>query len=949
MRHRPGALRENLALLAVLDEQAGVTECGLDGRITRANPRFQRLSGYSSAELLGRNMCRLGSRDPALWQAVIAHLATGQIWHGELCSQAKDGRPFWEDTVIAPLPGADGQAAKYIAVRRDITATKLAEAELHTSRTLLARTGQLAGVGGWVLDGQQRLHLSEECRRILGAGTGPDMALADARDLFSDADWSALRNAIDGAAASRQPFQMLARLREHAPEPRWVRVTGETEATPGGPPQVVGALQDVTALLQAQRRAAEGEHTLRSAIEALGEAFALFGADGRLLLCNGHYRRLIGASSAAGLVGRPYEELLRETLLRGVFTPSAPDREAWFARHLQLFRSGDSDERYPLADGRWIRAINRRTVDGLTVVFRIDITASQRQIEAAGAAARSKSEFLANMSHEIRTPLNAVLGMMQLLGHTPLDAEQAALLGKADGAARHLLGLLNDILDYSKADAGKLALDPQPFELARLLGELRTLLAANLGNRPLQLVVEADPRLPPWLLGDALRLQQVLINLGGNAIKFTAEGRVELQLRLVDADAQAVEFAVSDTGIGIAPEQQAVIFDAFSQAEASTTRRFGGTGLGLAISRELVRLMGGELGLHSEPGRGSRFFFTLRLPAAAGPAHVLPPPASGGPRLAGLRLLLAEDNALNLEVALKLLSREGAQVDCAGNGYEALAALHGADYDLVLMDMQMPRLDGLQATRALRREPRWATLPVLAMTANASPADRAACLEAGMDGHIGKPFDLDALVATIQRLCGRAATPAAPWAPDAPADAPPDAVLDEADALARLGGDRAFYARLLRQFGPQAELLAARIRDAGDRDAAHQLKSMAAAIGARRLAAACAEAEAGRGDARALANEMAALEQAAAHWMQPADAPTAEPLDAALHALADSLAQASLDCFDRYDAFVAAHGAALGEALAPLRRAMDACDTEAAAASCRALFTSAVASAPTRR
>ncbi|MFT7775242.1 ATP-binding protein [Roseateles sp.] len=812
--------------------------------------------------------------------------------------------------------------------RRRIARQSDIEAELRASRAQLARTGRLAGVGGWMLEPQREcLLLSDECRRILGAAAGPSLPLAQARQFIQDEDWRALRGAIDAAAALRRPFDLLVRQRADDDQPRWLRVTGETETVPGLPPRVVGALQDVTALLLAQRRAEEGEHTLRSAMEAVDEAFALYGADERLLFCNERYRRLSGATRDDRLIGMSYEALLRQAMDQAGFLPDSGDHESWATRQIQDFRDGFSDQRYRLRDGRWIRAVNRLTVDGLHVVLRVDVSESQRQIEAAGSAARSKGEFLANMSHEIRTPLNAVLGMMQLLGHTRLDAEQAGLLAKADGAARHLLDLLNSILDHAKAEAGKLTLDPQPFELARLLGELRTLLAANLDGKQLALTVEADPRLPSWLIGDALRLQQVLINLGGNAIKFTAQGRVELRLRLLEATAGAltVEFAVSDTGIGIAPEQQAAVFAAFSQAEASTTRRFGGTGLGLAISHKLVQLMGGELGLHSELGRGSRFFFTLRLSAARTQARTAPPASAGGPRLTGLRLLLAEDNALNREVALKLLGREGALVDCVQDGLEVLASLRHADYDLVLMDMQMPQLDGLQATRRLRQDPRWSALPVLALTANASTADHAACLAAGMDGHIGKPFDPDALAAAIRRLCGQA-------------------VLDGAGALARLGGDRRFYGQLLRRFAPQARALVARLRGSGsDADAAHQLKGMAAAIGARRLAAASAEAEAGREGWHRLDAELEAVLQAATDWLQE-PAPGPESLADTLRALADSLEQASLDCLDRYDAFLDSYGNQLGDALAPLRRAMDDFDTPTAAAACRALFTSVAAS-----
>ncbi len=939
---RQNSLHERLTLLDILDQQTGVTESDPQGRITWVNRRFEQISGYCSDELLGRDhrLLHSGMHDAAFWKDVWAVIGTGAPWQGELCNRAKDGHLFWEDTVIAPLPGLDGRTAKYIAVRRDISAAKLAEAELQAGRLALARTKRLAGVGGWTLHpGRQLLQLSDESRRILGLAPGQDLDLSQAVGHLRNENLRSLRAAIHDAAALGRPFDCLLQLRSTGLQQRWVRVIGEIDASHGQLPLVVGALQDVTALTLAQRSAEASERTLRSAIEALDAPFALFDADERLLFCNERYRDLVGDRHGSVEQGMSYEEVLRLGMRNGKALPATPDIESWVLQQIENFRSQHSDNQNALQDGRWIRAINRITADGLHVVFRIDVTESRRYIEAAGAAARSKSQFLANMSHEIRTPLNAVLGMLQLLGHTQMDAEQADLVGKADGAARHLLGLLNNILDHSKAEAGKMTLDPQPFELPRLLDDLRLMLSANLGDKPLQLRIDADPRLPDWLLGDALRLQQVLINLGGNAIKFTERGHVCLQLRLAQEQARhlAVRFEISDTGIGIAPDQQRHIFAGFTQAEASTSRRYGGTGLGLSISQRLVQLMGGELQLHSEPGRGSRFFFTLPLPRTQPPAPVALPLASTGPRLAGLRLLLAEDNALNREVALKLLGREGARVDCAEDGLQALAALAAADYDLVLMDMQMPRLDGLQATRQLRREPRWAMLPVLAMTANASPADRAASLAAGMDGHVGKPFDLDDLVDAILNLCRRTPTPRG-FRTGAPA---PDEsqVLDDAGALARLGHDRLFYGGLLHEFVPLAERLADAILARGDRDAAHQLRGNAAAVGAHRLAALCAAIEAGKGNHERLRPELDDLLQAIQRWLLTFDSPSADggDLALALDALADSLQRRALDCFDRYDALIATHGPRLGEALLPLRQAMESFDTEAAVTACRAL------------
>ena len=390
------------------------------------------------------------------------------------------------------------------------------------------------------------------------------------------------------------------------------------------------------------------------------------------------------------------------------------------------------------------------------------------QVEAATAA---KGQFLANMSHEIRTPMNAVLGMLTLLQGTDLDQRQLDYTLKAAGAAKSLLGLINDILDFSKMAAGKMTLDPQPFALDQLLRDLSTMVSTHIGNKPVTLSFEIDPRVPPVLIGDALRLQQVLINLSGNAIKFSAQGEVVVRIQSlaqIGADVQ-LRFSVRDSGIGIAPEHQKMIFEGFAQAEVSTTRRFGGSGLGLNISQRLVALMGGELALDSVLGAGSSFHFTLTMPDAstlpqpgADPQLLTPATAKRG-ALAGLRLLLVEDNELNQEVAQTLLENCGALVRVVCDGQQALDVLRldPAAFDVVLMDVQMPVMDGLTATRWIRAAHglglNLPTLPVLAMTANAMASDREACLAAGMSDFVSKPFEIGKLVQVLLRVSGRTA------------------------------------------------------------------------------------------------------------------------------------------------------------------------------------------------
>ena len=371
--------------------------------------------------------------------------------------------------------------------------------------------------------------------------------------------------------------------------------------------------------------------------------------------------------------------------------------------------------------------------------------------DAAEAADRAKTHFLANMSHEIRTPLNGILGMAHLLRRSGLTPTQAHQLDKIEVSGRHLLAVLNDILDFSKIEAGRLELETADFTLDELARDLTAIVADNAAAKGLGLVIDTAG-IPGHLRGDRVHLAQALLNYLGNAIKFTASGSVTLSARLLEETPQGylLRFDVVDTGIGMTPEQQAQIFQPFTQADNSTTRRFGGTGLGLAITRRIAQLMGGEVGVNCTPGEGCRFWLTARLSQGrpTRPAPELRARESAELTLRrehrGTRVLAVDDDPVNLDVLLSLLLNLGLVVDIARDGAEALRLAGEKPYALILMDLQMPIMGGLEASRAIRRLPGHASTPIVAITASAFVSEREACLAAGMSDFIAKPLDVDA-------------------------------------------------------------------------------------------------------------------------------------------------------------------------------------------------------------
>jgi signal transduction histidine kinase/CheY-like chemotaxis protein/HPt (histidine-containing phosphotransfer) domain-containing protein len=629
------------------------------------------------------------------------------------------------------------------------------------------------------------------------------------------------------------------------------------------------------------------------------------------------------------------------------------------------------------APARWIHieAVVRRSPEpGILALwngYAMDVTERKRLEEELAAArqaaeegSRAKGEFLANMSHEIRTPLNAIIGLSLLATKTNLDSRQRDYVTKISGAAQSLLRIVNDVLDFSKIEAGQLGLEKIRFNIHTVFDDLISIVGHRAAEKGLELRVDVAPELPTHLVGDPLRLSQVLLNLTHNAIKFTQRGHVAVRAQVAGYQGEQVRirFSVEDTGIGLSREQAGRLFRSFQQADSSTTRQYGGTGLGLSISRKLVELMAGEIGLDSEPGHGSTFWFTVTLPrASAGEEAAVPARHGPAANLRGAHVLLVEDNVINQQVAAELLEGAGVKVDIAANGLEAMRAVRAQHYDAVLMDVQMPVMDGLQATQAIRGIETLKTLPIIAMTASVMRGDRDRCLAAGMNDYVSKPISVDQLLSTLSRwlpprppASGGVAADTAP-APEAQAEETPepagppararppaagDAFLPEslpginlADALKRVSGDKRLYRRLLLQFREHSADAAGQIKaalEAGDRAAArsvaHTLKGVAGNLGAEALYRSAQKLELSlrKGHFEPVSEEAGRL--AAAHaevfaGLAALDAPGAEPATAAAAAPADPETVERL--LDDLDQRLAASDAEAGQALQAVKGALN--------------------------
>ncbi len=772
---------------AVEQSPASIVITDLNGTIEYVNPRFTAVTGYSSAEAVGQNPRILKSDQTLenthrrLWDTVTA----GHEWRGEFVNRKKDGSRYHEMAVITPINDINGVATHYLAVKEDITERKQAEEALRISEERHRLLADNARDVIWTMTPDGAItYVSPSVEAVRGftpaeaMRQATDEILTPASQALSLEYFTQLHTDLQ-AGRSLQAFRDELEYRCKDGSTVWTEVMAQPVLREDGSVlEILGVTRSIAEHkrlvfeLQLAKEAAEAsaieikqaEALLGTALETIDEAFVIYDPDDRLLFCNAKFRQIYAGVAHLMVPGVSFETLIRASAEMGEDIDAIGRVEEWVAERLAAHRKGNVDlvQRSSSSD-RVLHHIERKTTDGHIVGLRVDVTELHRAKDAAEAANRAKSHFLASMSHEIRTPMNGILGMAQVLMMPGIkEAERIDYTRTILNSGQTLLNLLNDILDLSKIEAGKVNLESIAFRPHEILRDTELLFTemARAKSLPLEVLWSGPPQ---RYLGDPHRLRQMLSNLLGNALKFTQHGHIRVEAREVESAEQSavLEFSVSDGGIGIAADKLSLLFQTFSQADSSTTRNYGGTGLGLSIVRTLAELMDGEVGVESELGVGSRFWFRILAQRLGEPSHTtasLPGAASGSagaPATMVARVLVVEDNLVNQKVIGVFLDKIGVTALFAADGQQGLELIKaGESFDLILMDMEMPVLDGYAATQQIRQ---WqastdrARSPIIGLTANAFAEDHKRCLEAGMDEVLTKPIELQRLKATLRR------------------------------------------------------------------------------------------------------------------------------------------------------------------------------------------------------
>jgi PAS domain S-box-containing protein len=733
----------------------------VSGKIQWVNPAFSRLTGFAREEALGKNprILKSGKQDESVYRRLWTSILSGEIWSGEVTNRRKDGQLYIEEMTIAPVRSVSGEITNFVAIKQDVTERKRVEAALRNSeeqfRDLAENIRDVFFVGE--PDPVHLTYLSPAYEEIWGR---PRREAYDRPDAWIDSIHPEDRErAVDLFTKAYQGERAHAEYRVVRPDGsiRFIKARAFPVLNAEGKfCRLVGIAEDLTKSKRAEEAQRESEEQVRLLLQSTAEAIYGINLDGNCTFANAACVRMLGYGSPAELLGKNMHTIMHH---------SFPDGRPYPVEACQIFRafrvgkgSHVDNEVLWRKDGAcfpaeyWSYPIQRDEKSIGSVVAFLDITDRKRAEaellkakEGAEAANRAKSEFLANMSHEIRTPMNGIIGMTDLVLETELSPEQAEYLHMLKGSADALLTLLNDILDFSKMEAGRLELDNLHFDLRKSLSEVVKTLAIKAQQKGLEFIFDVRPEVPTVVAGDPARIRQVLVNLVGNAIKFTETGELEVnvQLEAQNAEGTILHFSVRDTGIGIPADKQQVIFDAFSQADSTTTRKYGGTGLGLTISAQLVGLMSGRIWVESVAGKGSIFHFTVQVaPVAARPSFE----SIEVSELSGLRLVVVDDNATNRRILEESVTRwrmRPTVVENAKAAMEVLRQAHasGAQIPLVLTDAHMPEIDGFGLVERIRQDPSLSNVLIVMLTSGGERGDAARCQKLGVAGYLSKPFD----------------------------------------------------------------------------------------------------------------------------------------------------------------------------------------------------------------
>ncbi len=987
------------------------------GIIQWVNPAFTQLTGYTREEAVGQNprVLKSGVHDREFFRNLWETVLSGKVWQGTITNKRKDGVHYQEEMTITPVRAKDGKLTHFVAVKQDITERLRAEQRLRETEAFFRSVLELAPDGLMVADEQGIIQLANaQCEKLFGYPS--EELIGQPVEILVPTDVRArhpgLRAAFHHSPNARDMGagrELRGQRKDGSVFPVEVGLS-PLPARQGQSAQVAVSIRDISERKRSEQALRQANFLSDMALEltkcgywhvdysdpeyyyqserAAKIAGEVIKPDGRYHLQNEWFARVVEADpELAKVTAQRYQDAIegRSPNYDVIYAYKRPTdgQIVWLHAAGSLERDANGKARFMYGVYQDITEIKR---------MQDELSLSKQKAEEA---TQMKSMFLANMSHEIRTPMNAIIGLSHLALKTQLTPKQRDYVGKVHNAGTSLLAVINDILDFSKIEAGKLDIESTDFKLDEVITSVTTLTAQKAHEKGLEFLAHVAPGLPEVLLGDPLRLGQILTNFVNNAVKFTEQGEIRLEIEQVERTGEKVQlkFAVRDTGIGMTKEQAAKLFQPFTQADMSTTRKHGGTGLGLTISRRLVELMGGRIWLESEPGVGSTFFFTvwLGVGSATGTGKIVPEklsqlrvlvvddnatareilqeplstvaahvdvaangreaidavrrqdatapydivfmdwrmPGMDGlqasrhiksdetlkhhphivlvtafgreevreeaerlqldgflvkpvtksmivdtlvsvfshegdevaaatdseqaARLHGARILLTEDNEINQQIAVELLEGVGATVKVANNGREAVEILSKGSqpppFDLVLMDLQMPEMDGYQATAKLRADARFATLPIIAMTAHATMEEKQRCLAAGMNDHISKPIDPGNLYETVGRFYKPLTRPADTLSPSdggkdgargAAEKLPSIAGLDTQDGLSRVAGNRKLYLKLLRQFIEQQGPAVGEINEAlakGDaalaERLAHTLKGVAGNIGAK--------------------------------------------------------------------------------------------------------------------